>query len=51
MLVAEQFLKGLVKRYGKHPLSSDGGTTWYPQACRFLKLDHHISTHLMRKAL
>jgi putative transposase len=27
--------------HGKHPVSTDGGT-WYPQACRFLKLDHHI---------
>ncbi len=29
MLVAEQFLKGLVKRYGKYKVSTDGGT-WYP---------------------
>jgi putative transposase len=36
MLTAEQFLKSLVKRYGKHPISTDGGT-WYPQACNFLK--------------
>jgi len=29
MLVAEQFLKGLIKKYGKlHLLSTDGGT-WY----------------------
>ena len=30
MLIAEQFLKSLVKRYGKRPVSTDGGT-WYPQ--------------------
>ncbi len=24
-----------------HSVSSDGGT-WYPQACRFLKLKHHL---------
>jgi len=41
MFVAERFLSGLVKVHGKHPLSTDGGT-WYPQACRFLKLKHHI---------
>ncbi|MDN5846395.1 MAG: hypothetical protein L0H53_08995 [Candidatus Nitrosocosmicus sp.] len=29
------------KAYGKHPVSTDGGT-WYPQACEFLKMDHHI---------
>ena len=24
-----------------YPVSTDGGT-WYPQACRFLRLHHHI---------
>jgi putative transposase len=38
MLVAERFLKALVIEYGKHPLSTDGGT-WYPQACRFLNIE------------
>ena len=41
MFVAERFLSDLVKIHGKHPVSTDGGT-WYPQACRFLKLRHHI---------
>jgi putative transposase len=41
MLVAERFLQELVRKYGKHPVSTDGGT-WYPQACKFLKLDHHF---------
>ena len=41
MLVAEQFMRSLVSKYGKHPVSTDGGT-WYPQACKFLKLRHHI---------
>ena len=41
MFVAERFLSNLIKDYGKHPLSTDGGT-WYPQACKFLKLEHHI---------
>ena len=41
MLVAERFVFGLVKAHGKHPVSTDGGT-WYPQACRFLHLNHHI---------
>ena len=41
MLVAERFLKALIIEYGKHPLSTDGGT-WYPQACRFLNIEHHI---------
>ena len=41
MLVAERFIASLTNRYGKHPVSTDGGT-WYPQACRFLKLKHHL---------
>ena len=35
MLIAEQFLQNLIRKYGKHRISSDGGT-WYPQACKFL---------------
>ena len=41
MLVAERFIASLTNRHGKHPVSTDGGT-WYPQACRFLKLKHHL---------
>ena len=41
MFVAERFLSGLIRIYGKHAISTDGGT-WYPQACRFLGLEHHI---------
>ncbi len=42
MFVAERFNAGLVRVYGKHPVSTDGGT-WYPQACRFLRIKHHHS--------
>ena len=41
MFVAERFLLDIVEEYGKHPASTDGGT-WHPQACMFLKLNHHI---------
>ena len=44
MLIAEKFISDLVKIHGKHSVSTDGGT-WYPQACRFLNLDHHIHSH------
>jgi putative transposase len=46
LIVADQFLQDLFKKYGKNPVPTDddGGGTWYPQACRFLKLRHH--THL-----
>jgi putative transposase len=43
MFVAkERFISDVVDEYGKHPISTDGGT-WYPQqACRFSNLNHHI---------
>ena len=44
MLIAEQFIQSLARKYGKHPVSHDGAT-WYPQTCKFLKLKHHI--HLL----
>jgi len=34
----------LVRKYGKHLVSTDGGGTLvsiHPQACKFLKLKHH----------
>ena len=54
MLVAEeeQFLQELVRKYGKHPVSTDDGGTWYPQACKFLKLlDHHFHCHIGKVSL
>ncbi len=50
MFVAERFLDGLIKVHGKHPVSTDGGT-WYPQACRFLNLDHHIPSSLEKSLI
>jgi putative transposase len=41
MFVAERVLSDVVNKYGLHSVSSDGGT-WYPQACKFLNLNHHI---------
>jgi putative transposase len=49
MFVAERFLSDIVRDYGKHSVSSDGGT-WYPQACRFLGFEHHIHSP-MKKSL
>ncbi len=43
MFVAEHFLSGIVEEeYVRHPVSTGGGCTWYPQASRFLKLKYHI---------
>ena len=41
MFVAERFLSNLLEEYGKHYVSTDGGS-WYPQVYQFLKLKHHI---------
>ena len=48
MFVAERFLSKVIEEYGRHPVSTDGGT-WYPQACRFLKLHHHLNTSYEKK--
>jgi putative transposase len=51
MLIAEQFISKLVKTYGPHPVSTDGGT-WYPsQACRFLKLNHHLHSFYQKSII
>jgi hypothetical protein len=32
--------------------TDDGGGMWYPQACKFLKLEHHLhSLYDMKRAL
>ena len=50
MLIAERFIADLVRIHGRHPVSTDGGT-WYPQACRFLKLNHHIHSPLEKSLI
>ncbi len=42
MFVTEHFLSGIVDKHSRQPVSTDGGTWYPPQACRFLKLDHHL---------
>jgi len=41
MFVAENFIRSLVSKYGRHTVSTDGGT-WYPRACNFLHLKHRL---------
>ena len=50
MFVAERFLSSVVNDFGKHPVSTDGGT-WYPMACQFLRLDHHIHSPLEKSII
>ena len=44
----EKFLSGLVNIHGKHPVSTDGGT-WYPQACKFLRLKHQLHSFFWQR--
>ena len=50
MFVAEKFLSKITIEYSKHPVSTDGGT-WYPQACKFLKLPHHLHSSLEKSLI
>jgi putative transposase len=50
MFVAERLLSKIVIEYGKHPVSSDGGS-WYPQACRFLNLKLHIHSFCQKSII
>jgi putative transposase len=43
IMVAEWFLGGLVKMYGRHVVYSDEGA-WYPDACASLGLEHRVHT-------
>ncbi|HEY6536876.1 MAG TPA: hypothetical protein VIY08_13930 [Candidatus Nitrosocosmicus sp.] len=40
MFVADRVLSTVMEKYGIYSVSSDG-ITWYPQACKFLKIQHH----------
>ncbi|HET7642961.1 MAG TPA: hypothetical protein VFK40_05595 [Nitrososphaeraceae archaeon] len=50
MFVAENFVRSLVEKYGRHTVYTDGGT-WYPQACNFLHLKHHLHSSLERSLI
>ena len=45
-VMAKRFISRLIKIHGKHNISTDGGTWYPPQACKFLKIDHHIHSPL-----
>jgi transposase-like protein len=52
MFVAENFIRSLVSRYGKHTVYTDDGGTWYPQqACNFLNLKHRSHSPLEKSLI
>ena len=50
MLVAENFIRSLVEKYGKHTVYSDGGT-WYPEACNVLRLKHYLHSPFQKSLM
>ncbi len=48
MLIAEHYISSLINKYDRYPVSTDGGTWYPPQACKFLKLNI-ICILLLRK--
>jgi putative transposase len=50
MFVAENFIRSLISKYGRHTIYTDGGT-WYPQACNFLHLKHRLHSHLEKSII
>jgi putative transposase len=50
MFVAENFIRSLVEKYGRHTVYTDSGT-WYPQACNFLHLKHRLHSHLEKSII
>ena len=51
MFVAENFIRSLVSRYGKHTVYTDDGGTWYPHACNFLHLKHMLHSPLQKSLI
>ena len=50
MFVAENFIRSLVDKFGRHTVYTDGGT-WYPQAYNFLNLKHRLHSSLEKSLI
>ena len=50
MFVAENFIRSLVDKYGRHTIYTDDGT-WYSQASNFLHLKHHLHSTLEKSLI
>ena len=48
--VTERFMSDLAKAHGRYLVSTDGRTS-YSMTCRFLKLKHHIHSHLAKSLI
>ena len=50
MSVAENFIRSLVSRYGKHTVYTDGGT-WYDKACNVIGLKHYLHSPIEKSLM
>ena len=50
MFVAENFIRSLVEKYGKHTVYTDGGT-WYDEAYNVLRLKHYLHAPLEKSLI
>ena len=50
MFIAENFLRSLVEKYGRHTVYTDG-VTRFPQACNFYILKHHLHSSLEKSLI
>ncbi len=41
-VITERYISDVVYEYGEHPVLTADGDTWYPQACRSLKINHRL---------
>ncbi|HET9807515.1 MAG TPA: hypothetical protein VFP49_11440, partial [Nitrososphaeraceae archaeon] len=51
MFVAENFIRSLVDKYGRHTTVYTDGGTWYPQTCTFLHLKHRLHSSLEKSLI
>ncbi|MDR4510100.1 MAG: DDE-type integrase/transposase/recombinase [Nitrososphaeraceae archaeon] len=50
MRVAENFIRSLVSKYGKHAIHTDGGN-WYDQACNVIGLKHYFHSSIEKSLM
>ena len=51
-MLHREFYSKSVNKYGKHPpVSIDGGGTWNPYTCKFLKLGHHLHSSFKKSII
>ena len=50
MFVADNFIRSLVSKYGRHTVYTDGGT-WYDEACNVLRLKHYLHSSVEKSLM